>query len=98
MSDTRKEKKNSSYYDTPVIDAGQLKKEEKEKKKKSTQKLCWDCESPYMKRMCPKRMSGMVYTGVEVHRMDSEMSGLVERSWLQLMCCAVCLPHGRNFR
>ena len=30
-------------------------------------------------------------------QMDSEISGLVERPWLQLMCCAVCLPHGRNF-
>ena len=19
-------------------------------------------------------------------------------TWLQLICCAVCLPHGRNFR
>ena len=43
-------------------------------------------------------MSGAVHTGVEVHRIDSEMSGLVERPWLQLMCCAVCLPRGRNFR
>ena len=43
-------------------------------------------------------VSGAVHTGVEVHRIDSEMSGLVERPWLQLMCCAVCLPHGHNFR
>ena len=43
-------------------------------------------------------LSGAVHTGVEVRRMDSEMSGLVERPWLQLMCCAVCLPRGRNFR
>jgi len=43
-------------------------------------------------------VSGMVHTGVEVRRMDSEMSGLVERPWLQLMCCAVCLLHGHNFR
>jgi len=43
-------------------------------------------------------MSGVVHTGVEVHRMDSEMSGLVERPWLQLICCAVCLPRGCNFR
>ena len=43
-------------------------------------------------------LSGMVHTGVEVHRMDSKMSGLVERPWLQLMCCTVCLPRGRNFR
>jgi len=41
---------------------------------------------------------GMVHTGVEVHRMDSEMSGLVEQPWLQLMYCAVCLLHGHNFR
>ena len=43
-------------------------------------------------------VSGMVHTGVEVHRMDSEMSGLMERPWLQLMCCTICLPHGCNFR
>ena len=43
-------------------------------------------------------VSGAVHTGLEVRRMDSEMSGLVERPWLQLMCCAVCLPCGRNFR
>jgi len=43
-------------------------------------------------------LSGAVHTGVEVHRMDLEMSGLVERPWLQLMYCAVCLLHGRNFR
>ena len=43
-------------------------------------------------------MSGAVYTRVEVHKMDSEMSRLVEQPWLQLMCCAVCLPHGCNFR
>ena len=43
-------------------------------------------------------LSGAVHTRVEVCRMDSEMSGLVERPWLQLMCCAVCLPCGRNFR
>ena len=34
-------------------------------------------------------MSGMVHTRVEVHGMDSEMSKLVEQSWLQLMCCTV---------
>ena len=43
-------------------------------------------------------LSGAVHTGLEVRRMDSEMSGLVERPWLQLMCCAICLLHGRNFR
>ena len=43
-------------------------------------------------------LSGAIHTGVEVCRMDSEMSGLVEWPWLQLMCCAVCLPRGRNFR
>jgi len=35
---------------------------------------------------------------VEVHRIDSEMSGLVEQPWLQLMCCTIYLPHGHNFR
>ena len=44
------------------------------------------------------KMLGMVHTGVEVCRMDSEMSGLVEQPWLQLMCCAICLPWGCNFR
>ena len=43
-------------------------------------------------------LSGMVHTRVEVCRMDSEMSGLVEQPWLQLMCCAICLPRGCNFR
>jgi len=43
-------------------------------------------------------LSGAVYTGVEVCRMDSELSRLVERPWLQLMCCTVCLLHGCNFR
>ncbi len=43
-------------------------------------------------------LSDAVHTGVEVHRMDLEMSGLVEQSWLQLMCCAVYLLHGHNFR
>ena len=43
-------------------------------------------------------LSGAVHTGVKVHRIYSEMSRLVERPWLQLMCCAVCLPHGHNFR
>ena len=45
--------------------------------------------------MC--RLSGTVHTGVEVHRINSEVSRLVERPWLQLMCCTVCLPHDRNF-
>ena len=43
-------------------------------------------------------MLGAVHTGVEVCRMDLEMSGLVEQPWLQLMCCAICLPRGCNFR
>ena len=43
-------------------------------------------------------MSGMVHTRMEVHRMDLEMSGLVEQSWLQLIYCTICLPHGCNFR
>ena len=46
----------------------------------------------------PVYVSGVVHTGVEVRRIDSEMSELVEWPWLQLMCCAVCLPRGRNFR
>jgi len=47
---------------------------------------------------CYTYLSGAVHTRVEVHRMDLEMSGLVEQPWLQLMCCAVCLLHGHNFR
>jgi len=43
-------------------------------------------------------LSGTVHTGVEVCRMNSEISGLVEQPWLQLMCYAICLPCGRNFR
>ena len=43
-------------------------------------------------------LSGTVHTGVEVHRMDSEMSRLVEWPWLQLICYAICLPRSHNFR
>ena len=43
-------------------------------------------------------LSGAVYTRVEVHRMDLEISRLVEQPWLQLMCYAVCLLCGCNFR
>ena len=43
-------------------------------------------------------LSGTVHTRVEVCRMNSEMSRLVEWPWLQLICCIVCLPHGHNFR
>jgi len=43
-------------------------------------------------------MSGAVHTRVEVRKMDSEMSRLIERPWLQLMYCAVCLLCGHNFR
>jgi len=43
-------------------------------------------------------MSDMVHTRVKVHRIDSEMSGLVERPWLQLMYCTIYLPCGCNFR
>ena len=43
-------------------------------------------------------LSGAVHTGVEVHRIDSEWSRLVEQPWLQLMCCTICLLHGHNFR
>ena len=41
---------------------------------------------------------GIIHTRVEVHRIDLKMSRLVEQPWLQLMCCAICLPYGRNFR
>jgi len=41
-------------------------------------------------------MSGTVHTGVEVHRMDSEMSKLVKQPWLQLgfsLCAAPSVCH-----
>ena len=43
-------------------------------------------------------LSDMVHTRVEVYRMDLEMGKLVERPWLQLICCAICLSCGCNFR
>ena len=67
----------------------------------------WNCDREFSRQNCSKAtadlasliiLSGMVYTGMKVHRMGSEMSRLVERSWLQLMCCAVCLPRDYNFR
>ena len=36
--------------------------------------------------------------GVKVHKMGSELYRLVEQPWLQLMCYAVCLLYGCNFR
>ena len=59
--------------------------------------MTWSQVTWYMKGY-KRFLSGAVHTGVEVRRMDSEMSRLVEWPWLQLMCCAVCLPRGRNFR
>jgi len=52
----------------------------------------------YSMNLYIRLVSSMVHTGVKVYRMDSEMSRLVERPWIQLMCCAVCLLHGCNFR
>ena len=43
-------------------------------------------------------LSGAVYTRVEVHGMNSELSKLVEQPWLQLMYCTICLLYGCNFR
>ena len=62
-----------------------------------------NCDRGFSRRNCSELgsliiLSGVVHTGVEVRRMDSEMSGLVEQPWLQLMCCAICLPRGCNFR
>jgi len=31
----------------------------------------------------------MVHTGIKVHKIGSEMCGLVKQSWLQLICCMV---------
>ena len=41
---------------------------------------------------------GTVHTEVEVRRVDSEMSRLMEWPWLQFMCCAICLLCSHNFR
>ena len=35
---------------------------------------------------------------VKVHKIDLEICRLVEQSWLQLMCCTICLLHDCNFR
>ena len=43
-------------------------------------------------------LSGMVHTRIEVYKMDLKLCELVEQPWLQLIYCAVCLPHGCNFR
>ena len=43
-------------------------------------------------------MLGIVHTGVEVCKMDLEMSRLVEWPWLQLMCCTAYLSYSHNFR
>ena len=43
-------------------------------------------------------LSDIVYTGVEVHRMNLEISRLVKQSWLQLIYCTVCLLYSCNFR
>ena len=43
-------------------------------------------------------LSGAVHTGVKVHEMVSEMCGLMEQPWLQLMCYTICLPCDHNFR
>ena len=53
---------------------------------------------PFWKNQFNRESSGVVHTGVEVCRIDSEMSGLVKQPWLQLMCCAICLLYGHNFR
>ena len=67
----------------------------------------WNCDRRFSRRNCLEVtarlgsliiLSGAVHTRVKVHRVDSEMSRLVEWSWLQLMCCTICLPHGHNFR
>jgi len=58
----------------------------------------WNCSEAIADLGSLIILSGMVHTGVEVCRMDLEMSRLVEQPWLQLMCCAIYLPHGHNFR
>ena len=50
------------------------------------------------RRVYVLKVLDMVHTRVEVHRIDLEISKLVEQSWLQLMCCAICLLCGCNFR
>jgi len=58
----------------------------------------WNCSEATADLASLIILSGAVHTGVEVHGMDSEMSGLVEQPWLQLMCCTIYLPRGCNFR
>ena len=57
----------------------------------------WNCSEATADLASLIILSGTVHTWVEVRSMVSEMSRLVEQPWLQLMCCAVCLPRGRNF-
>ena len=97
----------TSHHMTAVSYASSLSKRKiKEKEKENQYKIRkinekWKSlvfKHPITRSKCIAIVSGAVHTVVEVCRMDSEMSRLVEWPWLQLMCCAICLPHGRNFR
>ena len=48
----------------------------------------------FKERLCQAQFT----LGVKVCEMGSEMCGLVKQPWFQLMCCAICLPCGCNFR
>ena len=43
---------------------------------------CLENSRDWSRKSQDGRMSGVVHTGVEVRRMDSEMSRLVEQPWL----------------
>jgi len=62
---------------------------------------------------CIRNLNGLIYSasdgkwlgyqmwftlGVKVCKIDSEIYGLVEQPWLQLMYYAIYLPCGHNFR
>ena len=58
----------------------------------------WEWKEEHQQAFDELKVSDMVHIGVEVCKMDLEMSRLVEQPWLQLMCCTICLLYGRNFR
>ena len=55
-------------------------------------------ESPMYSYTVYTKFSWSMLVRRSSHWGGSLQNGLVEQPWLQLMCCAVCLPHGRNFR
>jgi len=58
----------------------------------------WEWKEEHQQAFDELKVSGTVHTGVEVCKMNSEMSKLVKQPLLQLMCCTICLLYGHNFR